>query len=428
MFTLPVALALLAVPAAAPTPTATADVWEVGGAGLATIGDAVALAADGDVVLVHPGTYPGFWIGGKSITVVASAGAAVKVAGTVAVYALAGDQAVTLQGLQIWGGFGDAGVRATANDGALWIEDCTIHGSASLEDAAPAMQVVSCASVAVRRSTLVGGSLGFFFDSSDYVAGGPGASVRESTAAFFACTLAGGQGADVLDLNFWGDCDEEPGGPGGDGLHVESSTVLLQDVAVKGGRGGTGAGCVGPGPGCGPGGSGGDGLVAVGSGQITLIGSTLAGGPGGSAGGDPLHCPHGADGQAEVLEGSQPPLVLSTTPVALEAGSPLREGELAAVAASGEPGALLAVLASGGAPASGELPGAVGQLLITPPAILLGAAVLPPGGTVLFQTTVSEIGAGVDAFPLRLQTLALTGAGELVLGEAATLVLLDAAF
>ncbi len=80
-------LSLVAVSAA----HAAGDVWEVGGGGLG-ISEAVALASDGDVILVHAGTYPGFTVAGKSLVVAADAGEAPLIQGTVIVHSLADGQ------------------------------------------------------------------------------------------------------------------------------------------------------------------------------------------------------------------------------------------------------------------------------------------------------------------------------------------------
>ena len=74
-----------------------------GGAGVhfTSLADAVTAASTGDVVLVKEGSYSGFTIDGKSLTVVEDTGHATEVTGTVNVRNLLAGQAVELIGLEV---------------------------------------------------------------------------------------------------------------------------------------------------------------------------------------------------------------------------------------------------------------------------------------------------------------------------------------
>src|SRR5262249_40423605 len=70
-----------------------------GGGNFMDIQSGVSSAFDGDTILVKPGTYAGFTINGKSVTVVADSGPAVNVQGAVFVSNLSASQVVVLSGL-----------------------------------------------------------------------------------------------------------------------------------------------------------------------------------------------------------------------------------------------------------------------------------------------------------------------------------------
>ncbi len=384
--------------------TAAAEVWEVGGGGLATIGEAVALASDGDIVLVHSGSYPGFAIDGKSLVITAEAGANVYVFDAVLVQGLGATQTVALQGIILT-------LRANDNAGGLWIESCILRG----DSGEAGLEALACSSVVVRRSSVEGGD---GIDGSEEP-GSEGLRLRDTTAAVFSCSIAGGMGA-FGDYSIFPRCSKKAGGPGGDGILIEDSVLLLQDTSVEGGMGGWGSLCSTPH--CGPGGDGGVGIVTLGSVEITLVQATVQGGLAG-VGGGPV-CSDGQDGQAWEFAGGTI-LTVPEEPRALEAISPLREGQLATVLASGEPSELLAVYASH-ATAIVDLPSLYGSLLLGPPPLLVGAGVLPASGQLQLQALVPDLGASVEGLALRLQAVSLPLSGGFVLGEPATLVLLDA--
>jgi hypothetical protein len=160
---------------------------------------------------------------------------------------------------------------------------------------------------------------------------------------------------------------------------------------------------------------------------VTLVGSTLVGGAGGSPGLSPGgECVPGADGDpTSVLAGSLTELAVPAR--TLDVPPLLREGELATIAASGEPFELLAVYAALDV-GSFPLPSVYGSLFLAPPGYLLGAALLDASGTLALQATVPDLGVGAEALRLWMQVVSLPTSGGFVLGEPALLVVLDAAF
>src|SRR5688572_20931567 len=91
----------LALAAFAPSADAGVTVVAPTGGEHASIADAVDAAPDGEIVLVRAGAYGSFAIHGKSVHVVADAGALVEVHGSVLVDLLPAGGTVTLQGLRI---------------------------------------------------------------------------------------------------------------------------------------------------------------------------------------------------------------------------------------------------------------------------------------------------------------------------------------
>ena len=160
------------------------------GVGFVDLQAAVDAAGEGDVILVRGGTYSGFIVDGKALTVQADTGATVDVASpssvSVNVVNLGAGQSVVLRGLHVEGGslgieppFQQsyrAGFSATDNAGSVWVEDCRIRGTAG------GAVVRDSASVAFVRSRLRGEDLAgvFGFQTSP---GGAGLDCAGSSAS-----------------------------------------------------------------------------------------------------------------------------------------------------------------------------------------------------------------------------------------------------
>src|SRR4030095_9313669 len=123
------------------------------------LGSAVDAAQNGDIVLVRSGSYSGFHVENKSITVVADLGALVAFMHAVAM-SIPANGRVHLRGLRFNSQTftGTAPLTLVDCAGPVWIEDCTLLGdmhSSTLNGC----EISNCASVTFQRSTLMGTSL-----------------------------------------------------------------------------------------------------------------------------------------------------------------------------------------------------------------------------------------------------------------------------
>ena len=237
---------------------------------------AIDAASDGDVLLVAKGTYPGFTIHDRSVSIVAATGAKVVIEGQVRVTKLAAQRVVVLGGLEVRPPKDPAAIAPISafelidNDGHIRIERCMGFGSDFAGTYVPnaggdGAKVLACDRVVFASSLMQGGQgcsniCGYPCTG----AGGQGIRLFGSRAAVFGCTLQGG----------YGGFDESCGGDGGSGMHCTTSLVWLAGSSSTGGGGG--------GPiifGNEQGGDGGHGVQIV-TGVVHSLDNLLVGGPG----------------------------------------------------------------------------------------------------------------------------------------------------
>ncbi len=246
-----------------------------GGSGtFPTIRAAVLAASDEDTILVKTGTYNGFEIDGKALTILADSSANVQVEAPGKVQNLPTGKVVVLDGMHIFNSVSEdsfpdednSGLYVHANAGPVRIQDCTIEGGFGFDDT-----FCGCA-------------------YSGPCDGGYGAMVVANPAgvAFVGCTITGGSSVGVYSC----DCEIAVTGTrnGYTGLLVKDTVVALDDCTVRGGAGG---------PGCNNAGDGGRGIRVTQEAALTgvvLSGCTVRGGAGGGAPESGEPCIHGGNG------------------------------------------------------------------------------------------------------------------------------------
>lgn len=253
-----------------------------GGGDFTTLQAAVNAASDGDTLLVRSGSYSGFLLTGKGLSIVAERGAEPQIAADVRIQGVPAGRTVVLSGLRVTATYTTDPTKVHALvvfdvGAAVRVQDCTLIGANNAND-----------------------NQSIFMDGT----GGSGAVLSSATNVVFTrCEVIGGRGHQHYDC-----CAE--GGTGGEGLHSISSIVALYDCQLTGGLGGYSGwgGHGGPGAfvpdfglfaaGCtfsggkggfgddfifGPGGSGGSGLRVGAAAQAQLRGNTFVGGGGGDS-------------------------------------------------------------------------------------------------------------------------------------------------
>lgn len=304
---------------AAPALAAPGEVWTVApsGADFTQIQPAVDAAAEGDLILVKPGSYAPFTIVDRSLTVVAESPDTVQVLGTVQISGLSSGRRVALIDLSAVGSPGRA-LRLADNLGSVRVQGGTWTGAAiaASQPISDALHVTACADVALVRCAIQGGAgLAGFWHT-----GGSGVFARESSVSVHHATLRGGKGSSNTSTT------GADGGHGGSGMRLEGGFLYLCSATLEGGSGGHG------GPSDlffdgGDGGSGGPGLALNGAplqglsvpAHAELLSLEASGGVGGAGGVD---TGFGAAGQPGAP--GQPISVLGNADTHALAGPPRR--------------------------------------------------------------------------------------------------------
>ena len=426
------ALAFLVLPA-----TTRADVLVVSppgqGGDHAQIADAVLAAADGDVILVRAGTYSAPVLADdKGVSVQAEAGVTPRLGGSLNVRNLAAGKTFSWRGVELRPFFGADPLVVDDNEGHVRFEDALIQTNAEQGNGAT---VRRSGSVSFLRCDLRGApGLNSCTDCPGTwppLPGGGGAFLRLSSVAFYDCFLRGGQGGSDVEL------EGAFGARGGPGLEVVGGRVHLSGCALTGGGGGQGGceftlafGYLY----CSEGGDGGAALWARGDAKITRLDTLLLPGGGGAGGecgtcGIPPAGP-GQQGLAQQLEGTASTSRITTVRRGLTATSPVREGGAVTFVYEGVEGDAVALWGSlsGGWVFLPEHAGVFlqGFPLVQNVGVPLGVA--GPGGLLVVDVPVGELGPGVEGFAAFLQASYVPlSTGVLGLGPSGAVVLLDGA-
>ncbi len=400
------------------------NVHTVGGTGgdYPDIQSAVDASADGDVVLVRSGNYPGFLIDGKSISVVADTNDEVALLSSVNVGNIGAGQTVVLAGLHVIALPAQtyACFSAYASSGSVRLQSCRLGEPTMLRGQGASF--TQCGDVALVGCILRG------CDGYDPIyGGGPGGaalSAQGGRTALYDCTLVGGRGQDGYDGS------GAFGGDGGDGCDLSLNASLFASGTTfqgrDGGRGSNETDCFDL---AGDGGNGGDGIRSTGPvlvgffDCVKVAGAGGTGGAGGSCGPDGLPgaagVPQSLTGTVDVFGGSARQLVMPT---------PVRESTSIPITLRGEPGETAYL---------GMWGGARYLYSTTLSGVLLGKAPLirrvnlgtiPASGVLDKHVALPDLGAGVQGKTYFFQAY-FVGAGNVVtLGSPAFVVELDSAF
>jgi hypothetical protein len=364
--------------------SAAADVLVVGptagpGIDATQISTAVALALEGDAILVRDGTYTPFEIDGKSLSVIAEGAGARLVAPItfsssspcVAVRNLGVDQSVLVRGLKT-----NTGVSVGSCVGAVWFEDIQTAGATLFCSGAispGAAYVGSSGRVTFVRCVLLGevGYEGAFFTGS-----APGLQAQSSSVHLFDCALTGGDG--VSSTGFI-----SAPTPGAAGLVIDASTVTISGCTIRGGGGGV----VAAAPCSNPVAPGGPGVLFVGTaGTMRSLASTAVGGARSLW---PLCALTGPAGPA--ISGTGTIIALPGLARRVRASSMPSSGGALAFTLEGQPGESPVLLVS-----SEHEPVALwnASLLVGfPPTDVFVLAPLPASGSSIFAIAIPNLGA-----------------------------------
>lgn len=222
----PLAIALLLA-----GPLAANDVWVVdasGGGDFLDVAPALAVAQDGDVLLVRSGAYGGFSVVDLDVSIVAEAGAEATT-GPARVLALDAARTVVLSGLTIHGDVDDPGTEGAAVDlvgcgGPVRLEGITALGDGAHRTlrGGPALRVDGCSDVLVAASRLFGGDSNQ--DGTYHHPGTPrGVFATDAVLTLYETEIDGGTGLPEADHD------------GGHGVELHAGTLFVAGGRIRGG-------------------------------------------------------------------------------------------------------------------------------------------------------------------------------------------------
>jgi hypothetical protein len=411
-------LALSAAPLFAQNQVWVVDDQAGPGVDFTSIQAAVDASSLGDTVLVKGGFFAEtVFITSRGLTLIADSGADVVIQGGVRIHGTQASQPILLRGLRVPGTSitNPYGLVVHLAAGAVWVEDCVLHGSASFGGPGLGASVSDSAGVTFVRCELRGGS---GIGKGNPPPGGSGLT-SNGPVHVFDSSVRGGDVPAFTGIFFFGNTSS-----GGAGVLLNGGTLFASGTTIVGGTGSSGYahptfGCVGGGP-------GGAGIAGVDLGtSAVLVGTTSQGGSGGAAFGA---CAAGPGGAATWLVGGS----VTTLPGSAHSAqfsSPIREGQAITGTVHGVPGEL-AVLAVAPTLHTGTLllPLA-GVALLGGPISVLGVGQVPASGVIAIAGTAGPLsggneGATIAAQPAFVDPIALTAA----LGAPASLTLLAAGF
>ncbi len=384
-----------------------------------TLTAAVAGAQEGDILLVASGNYAGFTVDGKGLSIVADAGADVRVSSLVNVKNIGPAQCVMLSGLVVSGSSTSALVARDVR-GTFRVQNSTLRVAPDLSySAVHGTSLTNVASAAFTDVVFQGG-----LPSQSNALAGDGLHAENAHVALFGCTLRGGAGAPGT-FGF-----QAPGTNGGAGLSIQSGELFASDTTFVGGAGGhggvqsTGSGCAHQTPLAG--GAGGAAIVASGAAAVRVRAATSTPGAAGIAGTTSCGA-HGIDGSVGAVHVGTV-TILSDAVRTLSSPCVAREGQNLSLHFEGPPGERV-FLFFASAPATAWQSSAQGVVLIHNPfqrRVLLGA--LNGAGVLDALLPVPELGPGVGGVLRHAQCYWVDVGGIGHLGGAVGVALIDRAY
>lgn len=410
-------------------PAAIGDVLTVApaGAAYAQIADAVAAASDGDVILVDSGGYLGFTIDGKTLSVVADAGANISVNEPVFVMNLAASQSVLLSGITLPQPFGGTALTLAQNAGPVRVQAVIAYGGQFVFWGSwYAVDVTNCADVSFVGCSFRGG--GPAYGGLGYAHNGaPAIRATASVITLHDCTARGGAG-----LSGYPNAPGFPtsGQAGKPALDVVGSVLFARNSIFQGGDGGHGnstdACPSNPYQYATAGGNGGPGVRVTTATAATLVAVTSIGGAPGAGGTN--GCGAQASSGATGLPYDPPSLTPVSGPqVSMAVVEPAREGTNLSVHVAG-PAGFRVLLAQSLVPGYASIPWSHGVLLIQSPLRRVSLGTIPATGVLDVQLAVPFFATGVEARIVHAQAVFVDTSGRSHLASPSVLVMLDQAF
>ena len=413
-------------------PCVANKVWVVapsGPADFSQIQPAVDAASDGDTILVKPGSYPGFTIDDKALSVVGDTGALFHALGTISVRNLSAGKTAVLGNFITWAASSPA-MRVRNSTGSVRVQAAQF-GVTSFQTSSPtaAVEILSCGDVFLTACSLTGADGAPNVNGSVARPGGNGMTADASNVAIYDCTLQGGRGGNGGN-QLWGS-----GAAGGNGCRVMGGFVFASNSVIRGGQGGdsspegncfSGFGYVG---------DGGDGVSISAPAHGEFLGVTAEGGPiGQDHGSNPAGCvcPNclcGCYGGNDGVPIDDPALVhvIPGSPRVLQAPLVVRENASVPLDFQGAPNDALFLYMARQTLFQFSLPRkGVYVLPMSSPILAIGTA--DGAGHHTNGFIAPDLGAAAQSRVYFLQSLHRTGAAERTLGTGRCVVVLDQAF
>lgn len=311
----------------------------------ASVQAAIDAATDGDLIRVKPGSYSGFTLAGKSLTIIGESTSPPPTQNIVifssTITAIGANQRVLLRSIRILGGsLSTAGLTISNCVGPVILEETAITQGGSLTiSEQPMVLAQNSARILLTRCFVHGNdrinkTLPIVFPH------GCGLAVAGSTVSAYETTIQGGTGSPASSL-LGGNPNIFAGTPGGPGVLLFSGSLFVSGSSIIGGTGGVGGVDPQTGTLCVDGEPGGTGIVI--GGAFTQLDSTIAGG---APGGTPPACLPGSAAGIPVIFATGSSTLIAEENRTVSVSAPMFEGQSATFRCIGAPGEICVLLLS----------------------------------------------------------------------------------